>query len=272
VTRSFQSARPPKTDLEAQRLADALASIRLRTRHHDAYEVWANAAKKDALVRLTLISPRLRADTPQTAAKQVYEEEARAREAAAAQREALLERERGAISARAAQAASMLLQSHATLIERENAKLRSEWSARDSHVKNAVELAIQKEEARLAQLERAKREKEEKDRREREAAEKARLEAEKKKREEEEKRRREAEEKKRKEEEEKRRAEEEERRKEEERLKEEEERRQKEESNKKAVAAIGMSTSAEDWKNARETLLVMLSGRVFGFRMAQPLF
>jgi nucleoporin GLE1 len=161
------------------------------------------------------------------------------------------EKEMAAVQAR--------LQQFRLVQQQDENRLRGEWELRHQNLWTRIETVIKQEEDKVAKRLAEEQRKREDEAREREEEERRRKDEEQKKRLAEEKRKAE-EERIRREEEEKKRLEEEQRRKEEEeeRLREEEERQKQVrlEAEQKQRDQAGLSTAAEDWRLARDTLRV----------------
>lgn len=230
-TNLSKSQRSPE---EIRQLEETIASIRLRTRHHDPYEEWEKQTRKEAFM-----TARKEQSTNLSHFNEIQE---RRRLAEAQKLSAQRESEAAQIQARLQQ---LRLQQQET--ER---RMRHDWELRQKNLWNRIETVIKQEEDKVAQrLAEEQRKRDEEERKRRDEEMKKRL-AEERRRAEEERLRREEEERKRLEEEKRRKEEEEER------LRQEEERQKKErlEAERKQRLQIGLLTAEDDWYAARDTL------------------
>ncbi|KAI0049374.1 hypothetical protein FA95DRAFT_898238 [Auriscalpium vulgare] len=224
------------TSSQRHYVEDTVAAIRLRTRHHDPYEEWERKTRKDAFhnARRELALAREKQNTERS--------EARVQE---------IEAQTAKLAQEMSQMAVSVAEIHAkakTLGERLAATRRE----KDNSRKQRIEAVIRAEEEKARQrLEEQRKAREEEERKRKEAELRARLE--------EQKRLQEVE-KKRKEEEEERlkRQKEEEEKKELEKL--EEARAAELNKQSEERKTLGMTTPAEDWQTARQTLTELKAG------------
>ncbi|PFH48824.1 hypothetical protein AMATHDRAFT_149026 [Amanita thiersii Skay4041] len=228
TTRSAKRpSRRSVTDAELRHIEDTVATIRLRTRHHDPYEEWEQQTRKDAF--------RTARKTLTESESQWHDEQDRARAQEREQQDVL----------HAQQIAEVQNHLNALRLQRqsEEQKLREAWKARDRMLWERIEGVIKLEEDKFKRkLEEEKRIKAEEEQRRRLEEERRKMEAERKKKEEEEARRK-------KEQQEREEAEAKQRQEEEERTRLE---RLKTEKDQRQI--MGLSTADEDWQNTRAML------------------
>ncbi|KAJ3554600.1 hypothetical protein NP233_g12387 [Leucocoprinus birnbaumii] len=219
---------------EIRELEETIASIRLRTRHHDPYEEWEKQTRKDAF-----ITARKEQSTNISTLNELQE---RQRLAESQRLSAQHDRDKAQMQAR--------LQQVRLQQQEEEKRIRYDWELRQRNLWNRIETAIKQEEDKVAQrLAEEQRVRDEEERKRKDEELKKRL-AEEKRKAEEERIRKEEEEKKREEEEQKKKEEEEER------LREEEERQKKEriDGERQQRQQLGLSTAEDDWVSARDNL------------------
>ncbi|KAF9458130.1 GLE1-like protein-domain-containing protein [Collybia nuda] len=219
---------------EQQYIEETVAAIRLRTRHNDPYEEWEKQTRKDAF---------------RTARKELSATQIRLRDQKASTRG----REQQRLAAiHAQQMAEVQAQLEVMRLkqQKDESSLREAWKVRDKKVWDRIESVIKVEEDKVkARLEQERKLREEEERVKNEAELKRKLAEEKKRQEEEERQRKEQEERILKAEEQKREEEDERQRLEDERIR--TERLQSEEAQRQK---LGITTSDEDWKQARANL------------------
>ncbi|KAF7298730.1 hypothetical protein MIND_00820500 [Mycena indigotica] len=220
----------PKATPEQRHVAETIAAIRLRTRHHDPYEEWEKQTRKDAFriarkdhaaLQSKLLSERDKSHTQE-------------------------ERRLAAIHTRQLAEVEGMLSSLKIQQQKEEDTLKRTWEERDKALWARIDAGIKVEEDKV-------RVKLEAERKVREEAERKRLEEEARKNAEEERKRKEQEEIKRAADEK-------------ERLRVEQEKRQQEEERRRAQdeqatadgrKTIGLTTAGEDWRTARSILMTI---------------
>ncbi|KAF8882102.1 GLE1-like protein-domain-containing protein [Infundibulicybe gibba] len=220
--------------VERRQIDDTIAAIRLRTRHHDPYEEWEKATRKDAF---------------RTARKEQSATQLQLTERQEKQRNQDAERLAAIHSQQMAEVQNRL-ETMKIQQQREETRMREGWKMRDQKLWERIETVIQLEEDKVRkriEAENKAKEEEEKQRKQEEL--KRRLVEEKKKQEEEQKRVAE--------EEERQKKEQEDRKEKEELLKREEEKKLKSDRVKAEDGqrkTLGLTTAEEDWRQARINL------------------
>ena len=239
--------------MEQRYIDETIASIRLRTRHHDPYEEWEKQTRKDALVSFQKIHfffwiyPLLQ----KTARKELADTQTHLHEL---QDQKHVEEQKRLEVFRTKQLAEVqsVLDRAKELQQNEEIKLKKTWKLRDQSLWERIEAGIKVEEERLAKrLEEERKVREEEDRKRKEEELKKRLDEEKRIQEENAKK---------KAEEEKKKLEEETQRKEKEA--EEKRKKQADEMERRAAeevelrSAMSFNPADDDWRVARQNLLV----------------
>ncbi|KZT06969.1 uncharacterized protein LAESUDRAFT_652261 [Laetiporus sulphureus 93-53] len=217
-------------------IEDALASIRLRAKHHDPYEEWEANTKREAF---------------RTArAEQAFRRQQRQELLARSHADAL--KQRNEKYQKELKAVQTVLSAQQGSRRVEGRKLLDDWESRSKSLLQHIESVIKAEEERAkAQQEIDRKKKEEEEKRRREEEERRR---------EEEGRRRQEEENRRKEEEERKRKEQEEAQAKQKREQEEKVAREQEQAEQQQRATLGYTTPLEDWKRARSVLKNLKTG------------